>query len=223
VAAERAANGRLLVEAIKESPSVRAPVTDADLARLRRERWWELDHGPAHKVLHAVAKFPASGPRNPEAARELASKIYNEVREATTPAEFRQRTLAVVNNDPSVKVEELEPVLQDGRVLGPEGATYDTAFAQAAHRVTRPGDIGAPSESSFGFHVIFLLEIIPPRQFDDARLRELVAPEVHTSRARSDLEQLLIGLRRASPPSVEREVDDLLARPVFRPASTATP
>lgn len=210
---ERAVLSRAVLESLRQSPGVTAPITDADLASVREARWFELDHDVAVKVVHAVVTFPEKGPRDLESTRKRAEVIRTAVLGATDEASFRARATAAAAGDPSVKIETLEPVLRDGRILGPSDERYEVGFSAAANDLGAPGNQSGLVESSFGVHVLQALSVVPAVHLETERLRGLVAREIRSKRARADLDGLLAGLRRDHPPMVSRETDDLLSRP----------
>jgi hypothetical protein len=215
---ERRVLSRALLGELGQSDAVTAPVRDDELAAIRAQRWRELDHDAAARVVHAVAMFPEKGPRDPEPLRALMGRVARAVQGASDAADFRQRAQAVVADDPlkkQLRVETLEPVVADGRVLVGEAATYEKAFAEAACRLQTAHEISPVVETSFGFHVLMLLELIPPVHLPDARLRELATPEIRANRGRAALTTLLQRLHGDTPTPVVRDADDLLSKVRF--------
>lgn len=218
---ERAVLSRAVLESLRQSPGVTAPITEADLASVREARWFELDHDVAVRVVHALVRHPEKGPRDLEKARARAEAIRTAVAGAADANAFREKATSAAADDPSFKVELLEPVLRDGRVLGPGGARYDAAFAAAAADLRAPGDQSGLVETPFGVHILQAVSVVPAVHVETEVLRGLVAREIRARRARGDLDALLATLRRDHPPLVARDADDLLSRPAFGPGKGA--
>jgi hypothetical protein len=224
---ERRVLSRALLTELGRDPGVLAPIRDEELAAIRAQRWRELDHDAAFRVVHAVAMFPEKGPRDADQLRTLIGRVLASVHGAGDAADFRKRALAAVEGDPlkkQLRVEVLEPVIPDGRVLAGDDATYDKAFAEAASRLKNTNEISPIVESSFGFHVLMLLEIVPAVHIPEARLREVAAPEIRANRGRAALGSLMERLHAETPTPVVRDADDLLSKVRFGPPELlATP
>lgn len=224
-----AANGilaRALVHDIAATAEAQGPVTDAELDDVTARHWLDLDRPDAARVVHALVSPKKSAP---ESARAKAPSVAAEIRKAIAPAVdaaqhteppkdaraedpvtevFRKLAMSVAASDLDVRVEPLPPVVADGRTFVP-GQTFDPAFAKAAIALTKRGDVSPVIETSFGFHVLLLLERIPgetvPREERRAKVRE----EVMSLRARAAKDQLILGLRRGA--AIERNADATLA------------
>ncbi|KYF86285.1 hypothetical protein BE18_01445 [Sorangium cellulosum] len=107
-----------------------------------------------------------------------------------------------------VVAEALPPVTAAGRVLSPAPQHFDVEFSRAAAALNARGDLSAPVASSFGVHVIMLLERIPAQVVPVEERRGLVRDEVVTDRARAAQAKLLEVLRRE--PKIVGGVDALL-------------
>lgn len=226
---ELAASGvlaRALVRDIAAAAEAQGPVTDAELDEITARHWTDLDRPDASRVVHALVspkKNAADG------ARARASSLAADIRKAITPAIdaaqhteppadpraedpvteiFRKAATSVSASDLDVRVEPLAPVVADGRTFVP-GLTLDPAFAKAAVALTKRGDVSPVIETSFGFHVLLLLQRVPgetvPREERRAKVRE----EVMSLRARAAKEQLMSRLRPSA--GIERNADATLA------------
>lgn len=212
---ERRVLSRAMLTSIVRGPVVTAAIRDDEVAAIRAQRWRELDHDAAARVVHAVAMFPEKGPRDADALRGLIGRIAAAVQGATDAADFRQRAKAAIAGDPlekQVRVESLDPVVPDGRTLSGDAAAYEKAFAEAAGRLKNTHEISQIVETSFGLHVLMLLEIVPALHVPEARIRELATPEIRANRGRTELTALLQRLHRESSSQVMRDADDLLSK-----------
>jgi len=217
---------RALVRDISQAAEAQGPVTDAELDEITARHWTELDRPDAARVVHVLVSPKKTAPAD---ARAKAPSIAAEIRKALTPAIdaaqhteppsdaraedpvteiFRKAATSVLAPDMDVRVEPLAPVVADGRTFVP-GQTFDPAFAKAAVALTKRGDVSPVVETSFGSHVLLLLQRIPgetvPREERRAKVRE----EVLSLRARAAKEQLMSGLRKGA--GIERNADATLA------------
>ena len=205
VAALHGADARAILLAIKANASRTEPTAE-ELANIRAERWAELDRPELVRVVHAIVIVKAADPQR-EAARALAVAIAAATRGAATTQEFLERAKSVPHEGFDVRVEELEPVAKDGRVLN--GTQFDPSFTAAAHQLAAPHDQVGPVASEFGFHVIHLVERLPPKRIPDRDLVAAVRGEVFSLRAYTASKRLVDDLRKATPVLVERSVDEL--------------
>lgn len=123
--------------------------------------------------------------------------------------EFTRIAGAVPHEGFEVVVEALPPVTADGRVIDPSGASFDPDFARAASELGRRGELSPLTVSSFGVHVMMLLERTPARVVPIEERRERVRDEVVAWRARAAMNAILERSREDA--SVDRSVDALLA------------
>jgi hypothetical protein len=72
-------------------------------------------------------------------------------------------------------------------------------------------------KTAFGYHVILLVERFPEHRVSLEERRSLLAPEVRTRRAQTELKSLVSELRSRATIEVSRSADDLTSRvPVTR-------
>lgn len=163
----RAAKARAsLNQLLSQQPS--GPATDEQTAEMTRELWAQVDREEARRVAHAVvlaSRFskqpsPPDSPEDNERRRMLAEKIRDAVAHASSPAEFGTLAEAVPHDDLQVKVEALPPMVADGR--GFDGNSFAPAFAQGAFAVPEGEQVSAVVPSDFGWHVIYVIERLPP-------------------------------------------------------------
>lgn len=199
---------RALLEELRRQVRAEQPVTDAEIDARARERWWELERPRMVRVVHALVH---SGSES-AAAREVAERVRAAVLSAEDAAAFRRSAEAVDARDLKLSVEKLPPLAADGRSVelsrpppeGPPVRAMAAAFAEAAARLERPGDVSPVVQTSFGYHVIRLLEVIEPQRSSIAERRALLEPEIVGERARERTAELLERLRRELSPEQAR-------------------
>ncbi|MDI1450300.1 peptidyl-prolyl cis-trans isomerase [Polyangium sp. 6x1] len=221
---------RLLHQLLAEADRL-GPVTDAELERVMARRWLELDRPEGFRTVHAVVRLA----ENADAAtRSRAEVVARAIREAVLPVGKEARTIARPQatrpfedvNDPIVAsfrsavdgvdkdgfeivVEALAPVTADGRLVRPEGGMLVESFARAASALEARGDTSPLVPTSYGVHVIVLLERTPAQSVPLEERRRLVRDEVVWGRASAARSKLLEGLRRDV--LVDRSAESLLA------------
>ncbi len=238
----RGALARVLLRDLYVSAVRAGPVTDAELRDATERRWLELDRPAGSRTVHAIVRLKE---KDDAARRKRAAEIAEALRAAVAPlssseeallerpsssaelsappaapdpliALFKARVAAVPHEGFEVLAEELPLVAADGRVLEPGGFTFAPEFAAAAAALTRRGDVSPPVASSFGVHVILLLERTPPRAVPADERRKLVWRDVVSQRARAAERALLERLHKQT--SIDPTVDAALALvPVVAP------
>ncbi|WP_433935744.1 peptidylprolyl isomerase [Sorangium cellulosum] len=221
---------RRLLHRLKEEAESAGPVTDDELRVATERHWLELDRPEGYRTVHAVVRLSAdAGDDTREKARALAEAIRKAVLSARDVALRSEPPRAVEARQPpsdpaadafvsaakavpadglEVVAQPLPPVTAAGRALTPEPQQFDADFARAAASLGSRGDLSAPVASSFGVHVIMLLERTPAQVVPVEERRGLVRDEVVTERARAAQAKLLEELRRE--PRVAGGIDALL-------------
>jgi hypothetical protein len=205
---ERVVLARQLLGALLEEAKASGPVTEAEVREISEARFWELDRPRLVRVVHAVVLSP----KEDAEARALADRIEQATRGVTTAEDFKARARAVPAGKFTVKVEVLPPVAEDGRAvdperpppLGPAVQHFDQSFAVAAHRLSRPGELSPVVYTPFGYHVMYLTEVIEPHQPTLDERRALLHDEIMKARAKALSTALLDRLRRELLPQQER-------------------
>ncbi|HVK67600.1 MAG TPA: peptidylprolyl isomerase [Polyangium sp.] len=226
-----AALARRLLHQLLADADRQGPVTDAELERVMARRWIELDRPEGFGTVHAVVRFAENAD---DATRSRAEVVARAIHEAVLPVGASARTITRPQaahpfedvNDPVVAsfrsavdgvdkdgfeivVETLAPVTADGRMIRPEGGTLVEPFARAASALGARGDTSPLVPTSYGVHVIVLLERTPAQGVPLEERRKLVREEVMWGRASAARSKLLEGLRRGV--LVERSAESLLA------------
>ena len=207
-----AAQARATVDRIK-TEARRAPPTEDEVRERSEAHWVDVDAPESMRVVHAVALRPkAPDPQAEAAAKAVASAIAAAVAGAADVAEFEARARAVPHPGVEVVVQPLQPFAADGRVVVPGDASpYDTKFAAGAAGLTEAGATSGVVESSFGWHVIRLIERRPRRFVPFDERRRMFADEIYAMRGREALEALEAAVRSRRPVSLANGLDDMLA------------
>lgn len=206
------------------------PLTEGELREAAARRWLEVDRPEGFRTVHAVVRFDPQKDDAAKKAAALAvaeairaATLPISERAATMPlpegapppssrqlpaddpdplsGAFRKAASAVPAQGLEVVVEPLPAVAADGRVLAAGNEALDPAFSRAAATLAARGALSAITPTSFGFHVILLLERTPARVFTgDARAQRLMA-DIVNERARAAEKRVLAGLRAGGKPS----------------------
>jgi len=219
-----AALARRMLRKMLDDADRAGPVTDEELARVMERRWLELDRPEGFRVVHAVVRTDEG---IDEAKRNRAKVVADAIREAvkvvaekakTTPQSreqtdpvvdaFKTAAEAVERDGFTIKVEALEPVAADGRVLSLGGGGYEKEFAEGAAKLAARGDLSDIVTTRYGLHVMLLLEKVPEARTPLDERRRLVREEVLWMRSSAARQKLLDRLRPSA--GVGREVETLL-------------
>jgi hypothetical protein len=220
-----AALGRRMLRRMLDDADRAGPVTDEELERVMQRRWLELDRPEGFRVVHAVVKTKEGAD---EAARARAEVVARSVREAVLPVSekakstplsrdaadpivdaFKRAVDLVARDGFEIKVEALDPVAADGRVLSLEGGGYEKPFAEGASKLVARGDLSDVVLTPYGCHVLLLLERISEARVPVEERRRRVREEVLWMRAAAARAKLIERLR--ADVLVGRDVDTLLA------------
>jgi hypothetical protein len=163
------------------------------------------------RVVHALVQRPkATDPGTAARAAEIAASIVAAVAPAKDDEEFQVRARAVPHPpEIGVVVQPVPAFTSTGAFIEGEGDVVEP-FARAAHLLTRAGETSGIVETSFGWHVIRLVELIPEQRMPfDARKAAFV-DEAFMQRARKATEARLSALRTSVPVEVSTSAGTLM-------------
>lgn len=212
-----AARGRFASQRLLADARRAGPPTDAEVASLSEVHWAEVDRPPAVRVIHAIVLRPKE-PTGIAAAKAKAASLLEAVKAAPDASEFEAQAKAFFAReglDKGGTVEQLPPFTATGLVLS--GGAMEEGFARAAFAVPAENGTSPVIETSFGWHVIRLLERIPEHRMPLEMRRIAFAEEVISIRARARLEARIGELRAAHPVTIAGAADALMQSAVGMP------
>lgn len=199
----RLAADRLLAEAKKQGPP-----SNAEVERLSELHWADVDRPPMVHVIHAIARRPDK-PALVAEARAIGEQIAAAVKDASSAEDFKAKATAVAHpKEIETRVEDLPPFTEEGRVA--TGGGMDPAFARPAYALKSPGDQTGIVETSFGWHVIRLIERIPEQRMAFEDRRTAFAEEVLAMRGHDAVTELLTALKRKTRIEVSPAAEQLM-------------
>jgi hypothetical protein len=211
----RALLARRLLERWKQEAK-KGEITPEELEQIRKQHWLQVDRPSSLRVIHAVSLVdPKEKGDKRERAESLARSWLKAAEKATTAEEFERTVKGVDAKGASFKVERLEPFARDGRIVAESGGKFDHAFADCAFAIKEGERLSAPCSTSFGVHVIFLMERLPGFRESDQKLRKLALEEILANRARTRETQEQQRLRGQHAVVVIRSLDETMA-PLYR-------
>jgi peptidyl-prolyl cis-trans isomerase C len=195
------------------------PITDEDVARHTALNWLDMDRPVARRTVHAVVmpKDPKSEEQKKK-ADAVAERVAEAVRGVTDPDEFIEKAKAVDAQGLKLIAQKLPPVTADGRQAdvknrpppGVDATRFDPGFVSAVSRLNTVGEQVGSVRSSFGTHVVMLLEIQSALVLPAERRRALLTEEIRTVRVKTRLDDLILRLSSATPNAVERNAETIL-------------
>jgi hypothetical protein len=203
------ARARQVTNRVRASAVALGKPTDEEVAELTARNWQAFDLPERVRVIHAVVRYPTN--RSPQAdarAHAVFVAMAQAVAGAPDAATFEERAKAVPHEKVSVVVESLPALAADGRSTEGERG-FDPTFAAAAFSLTKPG-AQAKVESPYGWHVIFLVERLPPKSVPFEERRVAFAEEALQMRARKEYDALLRELRARYPVEVSSAAENLM-------------
>jgi parvulin-like peptidyl-prolyl isomerase len=206
-----ALHARLVVTRFRELALAQGPPTDAEVEALTKVHFREVALPEHVQVIHAIALRPKKDdPTAVAHARAVAARIEAAVTAATSTDDFEARADAVPHDEVDVKVERLPPFTATGELVQSSGK-MDSTFAAAAYALPTAGSTSKVIETSFGWHVIRLIERYPAVHMPLEERRALFTDEVIADRARRAYEPLVASLRQRASVAVADDADELMA------------
>lgn len=206
-----AARAGFMASHLRDEARIAGPPTDAEVDELTEVHWLQVNLPEQRRVIHAVVLKPKRPSRDlEERASDAASDLAASEAQATSPEDFESRAKAFPHADIELKVERLEPFVADGRVASPNGGAMDRDFVRAAFQLSSISATSGVVATSFGWHVIRLLEILPEHRVPLEDRRRWFKDEAEAMRARRALERLREEVQAKYIAEVANGVDDLM-------------
>jgi peptidyl-prolyl cis-trans isomerase C len=215
------------------------PATEPELTVAAARRWLDVDRPEGFRTVHAVVRFAASDDDAKKArARAVAEAIRAKIQpiaarapempiaedtpranQRTGPnsdpdplsAAFRKAVLEVPTDGLEVVAEPLPPVSAEARVLVPGDNWFDQDFARAASTLKERGDLSPLVTSTFGVHVILLLERTPPNVLTGEARAARLFDDIVNERARAAQKRLLAPLRAQARVEIAADAQALIS------------
>ncbi len=198
--------GRLTADRIA-SEAHATPPTDDEIARATDRRWREFDLPEHIRVIHAVVLRGKS--TDAQIAAEVAHAIDVAVASARDQDAFEAAAKAVDARGLSVRVERLPSFTADGRMVEEDGG-LDSQFTAAAFALAQVGDTSSVVETSFGWHVIRLVEKLPAHRVPLDERRVALAYAALNKRSREMYEATLKRVAGGGNVVIEPSAEDLM-------------
>lgn len=150
-------------------------------------------HGELRRVDHIVVQVMKKGLSSDEAA-ELARVLFSDLRQNRVESEedflqFAKKAVEIHGKN-KVKLEELPPFEETT-------ANFAQPFVNASFRLRREGETSPITETKFGYHIIFLAEIIPPKNQSFAEARDIIAEKWLPTEQKLQTKQLMDNLLKS--------------------------
>jgi hypothetical protein len=174
-------------------------------------------HALAERIRAALGPTAEQTRSSSPPARAEAERLRFDANDTRDPAiaAFKRAVTALDAGGLGVRVEALPAVAADGRVIdysAERGATFVPEFSAAAAALRERGEVSAIVQTSFGYHVIMLLERLPGRHASQGELTAELHDGILADRARRAHQRLLSQQRARTHVELASNVDALLAQ-----------
>jgi len=182
----------LLTRAVEapNTPQTIAPAVHASAFEQLRP---EFAPGARRVVVHALFEAPVNDTAARLRAHHQATSFRDALIAALGPRPSREAFAARAEATPGARFESLSPFEVTGDVGG--GTSYVQPFVDAAFALSLDAPVSAPTETTFGVHVLLLLETLPASPRIEEETRALVQHRLVTTLRAQTLRRLLDRLR----------------------------
>ena len=176
----------------KISKKISAQDVDNNLIRERYEKKKKTYvHSKLRRVIHIVARTGAKnakknkGFKNETDAEDVARQIAESVRDVTDLAEFIKIVeFFKMEHGKRLKIETLPPFSKTNTGFAPE-------FVEAAFSVEGPGHTSDAFKTTFGWHVLFAIEDLPPENIKFEEVRDNLAQELIPLKKKKTFDEIM--------------------------------
>lgn len=206
--AERSALGRALLLRLRGGALAKGPFTDAEIAAQLPGYWLELDRPERRLIVHALVKKDV--PNGAEVARALQKELVtaNGPDAARSEAEFTARAKAF-QATPPVHVEKFA-IVSDGRVAAANAGSVLESFTKGTFDIPEVLGTSDVVETTYGWHVIRLLEKFPPLHTTREEKIAKMMPDLVAVRVRALQDELVTKLHASAKTEIVANDSDLL-------------
>jgi len=208
--ARRALLARLVADRIHADAVALGLPNDEEVAKLTARHWQSFDVPESLRVVHAVVMRKPTVPK--ERGSEVAEGLRVAVALATDAKDFEVRARAVSAQGLEIRVETLPPFVRDGRMI--QGGSLDATFVEAAFALSQPGSTSGVVETKFGWHVIRLVDRIPPKQVPLEERRVTFAEEANFVRGLDAKRGVVDRWTKTAPVSIDSNAETWMAEAV---------
>ncbi len=171
----------------------------------------------AARIRDAVEPTAALARAEPAPARSEEQMFTHGAGPSDSAAQaFTAAAKAVPVDGQRVRAEVLHPLASNGQPIerGTQRGSgiYDADFTAAVVRLGARGDLSNVVKSSFGYHVVMLLEKTPAKRASRQECLALTRDEILRLRARRLRDDVLTSMSRARPVDVTTNADALMAQ-----------
>lgn len=192
-----------LVQALLEADVERVAET-ADEIDEAYAKSGERFHTPERRVAtHVLAVLPKQPTPDTDAAeRAFTTDVIQKLKAAADPNSVLE-TLAQAKAPFPIKVEALPAAPREGRFV--------REFSQAMFSLEKPGIVPTPVRTQFGWHAIWLREILPEQRVPETVARAELSREIALNKRQRRLDALLKQLEQRASVVYAPKVRDALA------------